>query len=101
MNSVDDYSMFGPNFGLQPASSQPHLDNLENFSFAVDTANTAASCSHSKLQEVLSSGNPMTAMPNISKGHAEQAQASQTITVSNYDNEIEGLRRYAPSGFSW
>ncbi|KFX94962.1 hypothetical protein O988_06069 [Pseudogymnoascus sp. VKM F-3808] len=65
MTPVDDYSMFGPNFGLLPPSSQPHLDNLENFSFAVDPANTAASCSHT----------------------------SQTVTASNYNNEIEGLKR--------
>lgn len=98
MTSVDDYSMFGPNFGLQSASSHPHLDNLEEFSFPVDPANTAASCSHRKLQEVLTHGNHMA---DISKGHAEQTQASQTITASNYDNEIEKLKRYAPSGFSW
>jgi hypothetical protein len=101
MTSVDDISMFGSNFGLQPASSQPHLDHFEDYSFAFDPANTATSCSHRELQEVLNRGNPMTTMTNISKGHAEQTQASQTTTASSYDNEIERLKRYVPSGFSW
>ncbi|KFX88553.1 hypothetical protein V490_07567 [Pseudogymnoascus sp. VKM F-3557] len=88
MTSIEDYSMFGSNFG-----SQPHLDSPEDFSFAVDPAKTAASCSHRKLQEVLTRGNPMTAMINISECHAEQTQAPQSITALNYDNEIERLKR--------
>jgi hypothetical protein len=100
MTSVNDISMFDSNFGHQPASSQPHLDNFEDYSFAFDPAHTATSCSHRALQEVLNRGNPMTTMTNISKGHTEQTQASQTTTASSSDTEIERLKRCAPSGFS-
>ena len=100
MTSVDDISMFDSNFGLQLASSQPHLDNFEDYSFAFDSANTATSCSHPALQEVLNRGNHMTTMTNISKGPAEQSQASQTTIASSSENEIERLKRYTPFGFS-
>lgn len=92
---TDGYSIFGSSF--QHASSQPPVANLDDF-FAIDPANTAASCSHRKLQEVLNSGNPMTTIANI--GHAEQTKASQTIAASNCDDEIERLKGYAPFGVS-
>ncbi|PVH73210.1 hypothetical protein DL98DRAFT_538574 [Cadophora sp. DSE1049] len=92
MTSVDDISMFDSNIGLQPGSSRP-LDHFEDYSFVFDPANTATSCSHRELQEVLNQGNPMTTMTSISKGRAERTQASQTTTASSYDNEIERLKR--------
>lgn len=100
MTSVDDISMFDSNFGHQPASSQLHLDHFEDYSFAFDPANTANSCSHRELQEVVDRGNPMTTMTSTSKGHAEQTQASQT-TASSYNNEIEMLKKYIPSDIGW
>lgn len=100
MTSADDISMFDSNFGHQAASSQPHLDSFEDYSFAFDPAHTATSCSHRALQEVLNRGNTMTTMTNISKGQTEQTQAPNTITASSSDTEIEMLKRYAPSGFS-
>ena len=93
MTSVDDISMFDSNFGHQPASSQPHLDTFEDYTFAFDPAHTATNCSHRALQEVLNRGNSMTTMTNISKGQIEQTQASQTITASSSDTEIEKLKR--------
>jgi hypothetical protein len=92
--------MFDSNFGLQSTNSQPHLDNFEEYSFAFDAANTLTSCRHRDLQEVLDIGNPASTMKNVLKGHALQSQAPPTSTSSNYDTEIEKLRRYAPAQFS-
>ena len=97
MTSVDEISMYDSNFGLQQASSQTHHDNFEDYPFAFEPANTAASCSHRALQEVINSGYPMTTMTSISKVHAEQTQASQFTTASSADTEIERLKRYTPS----
>jgi hypothetical protein len=100
MTSVDDIPMFDSNLGFQPPNSQRH-QNFEDYSFAFDPTNTATICTHRELQEILDGGNPMTTMTNISKGHAEKAQASHNSTASSHNNEIDSLKRYAPSGSSF
>ncbi|KAH8589211.1 hypothetical protein B0O99DRAFT_637482 [Bisporella sp. PMI_857] len=100
MTSADGISMFGSNFGLQPASSQPRLDNFEDYSFTFGAANAPTLCSHRELQEVLDRGDLAATMTNISKGHAQQTPVPPTSISSSYHTDIESLKKYAPSGFN-